>query len=57
MNSTAVTGPATAPAAAGQPVLGPPRVGILPLFDLFGQGPGAAGAFLAQAAEAGIDHI
>jgi len=30
---------------------------MLPPFDLLGHGPGAAGAFLAQAAEAGIDHI
>jgi len=30
---------------------------MLPSFDLLGHGPGAAGAFLAQAAEAGIDHI
>jgi len=30
---------------------------MLPPFDLLGYGPGAAGAFLAQAAEAGIDHI
>jgi alkanesulfonate monooxygenase SsuD/methylene tetrahydromethanopterin reductase-like flavin-dependent oxidoreductase (luciferase family) len=57
MSSTAVTGPATGPAAAVQPAPGPPRVGMLPPFDLLGDGPGAAGAFLAQAAEAGIDHI
>jgi alkanesulfonate monooxygenase SsuD/methylene tetrahydromethanopterin reductase-like flavin-dependent oxidoreductase (luciferase family) len=30
---------------------------MLPPFDLLGHGPGAARAFLAQAAEAGIDHI
>jgi len=57
MSSTAVAGPATGPAAAVQPAPGPPRVGMLPPFDLLGYGPGAAGAFLAQAAEAGIDHI
>jgi alkanesulfonate monooxygenase SsuD/methylene tetrahydromethanopterin reductase-like flavin-dependent oxidoreductase (luciferase family) len=57
MSSTAVTGPAAGPAAAVQPAPGPPRVGMLPPFDLLGDGPGAAGAFLAQAAEAGIDHI
>jgi alkanesulfonate monooxygenase SsuD/methylene tetrahydromethanopterin reductase-like flavin-dependent oxidoreductase (luciferase family) len=57
MSSTAVTGPAAGPAAAVQPAPGPPRVGMLPPFDLLGHGPGAARAFLAQAAEAGIDHI
>jgi alkanesulfonate monooxygenase SsuD/methylene tetrahydromethanopterin reductase-like flavin-dependent oxidoreductase (luciferase family) len=57
MTSTTVTGPATGPAAAVQPASVPPRVGMFPPFDVLGQGPGAAGAFLAQAAEAGIDHV
>jgi len=56
MNSTAVTGPAPGPAAENR-TQASPRVGILPPFDLLGQGPEAAGAFLAQAAEAGIDHV
>ena len=57
MNSTAVTGPATGPAAAENRPSASPRVGMLPPFDLLDRGPGAAGAFLAQAAEAGIDHV
>ena len=56
MNSTAVTGPAPGPAAENRPPASP-RVGMLPPFDLLGRGPGPAGAFLAQAAEAGIDHV
>jgi alkanesulfonate monooxygenase SsuD/methylene tetrahydromethanopterin reductase-like flavin-dependent oxidoreductase (luciferase family) len=57
MNSTAVTGPATGPAAAENRPPASPRVGILPPFDLLGRGPEAAAAFLAQAAGAGIDHV
>jgi probable F420-dependent oxidoreductase len=56
MNSTTVTGPATGPVAENRPPASP-RVGMLPPFDLLDRGPGAAGAFLAQAAEAGIDHV
>ena len=56
MNSTAVTGPAPGPAAENRPPASP-RVGMLPPFDLLGRGPESARAFLAQAAEAGIDHI
>jgi alkanesulfonate monooxygenase SsuD/methylene tetrahydromethanopterin reductase-like flavin-dependent oxidoreductase (luciferase family) len=53
MSSTAVTGPA----AAGQPAPGSPRVGICPPIGLLEQGPATAGAFLAQVAGAGIDHV
>jgi alkanesulfonate monooxygenase SsuD/methylene tetrahydromethanopterin reductase-like flavin-dependent oxidoreductase (luciferase family) len=56
MISTAMTGSAPGPAAEHR-TPATPRVGILPPFDLLGRGPAAAGAFLAQAAEAGIDHV
>src|SRR6266516_6561997 len=57
MSDTAVTGPAPGLAAAESRPPASPRVGMLPPFDLLGRGPGAAGALLAQAAGAGIDHV
>jgi alkanesulfonate monooxygenase SsuD/methylene tetrahydromethanopterin reductase-like flavin-dependent oxidoreductase (luciferase family) len=53
MSSSAVAGPTSgrdnAPAVA--------RVGMFPPFDLLGQGQETARAFLARAADAGIDHV
>jgi alkanesulfonate monooxygenase SsuD/methylene tetrahydromethanopterin reductase-like flavin-dependent oxidoreductase (luciferase family) len=57
MSGTAVTSPATGPAAAGSRAPASPRVGMFPPIGLLERGPGTAGAFLALAAEAGIDHI
>jgi hypothetical protein len=57
MSSTAVTSPATGPAAAGNRVPASPRVGMFPPIGLLERGPETARAFLAQVAGAGIDHI
>jgi len=61
MSSPAATSPAaTSPApdpAAGNRAPAPPRVGMFPPIGLLERGPETAGAFLAQVAGAGIDHI
>src|SRR5499427_6412553 len=57
VTSPAVTSPAPGPVAAENRPQASRRVGMLPPFDLLGRGPEAAGAFLAQAAGAGIDHV
>jgi alkanesulfonate monooxygenase SsuD/methylene tetrahydromethanopterin reductase-like flavin-dependent oxidoreductase (luciferase family) len=57
MSGSTVTSPATGPADAGGRVAAPARVGMFTPFGLLEQGPEATRAFLAQAGQAGIDHV
>ena len=57
MTSRAVTSLTTGLAAARDGGAASARVGMFPPFALLEQGPETAGAFLAQAGEAGIDHV
>jgi alkanesulfonate monooxygenase SsuD/methylene tetrahydromethanopterin reductase-like flavin-dependent oxidoreductase (luciferase family) len=56
MSSRPVTNP-TGLADTGGRAAASARVGMFPPFDLLERGPATAGAFLAQAGEAGIDHV
>jgi alkanesulfonate monooxygenase SsuD/methylene tetrahydromethanopterin reductase-like flavin-dependent oxidoreductase (luciferase family) len=53
----AAAGQTAGTADAGGQVAGSARVGMFPPYDLLEQGPETARAFLAQAGEAGIDHV
>ncbi len=57
MSSRTVTSPAAGPADAGGPAAASARVGMFTPSGLLERGPEAARAFLAQAGEAGIDHV
>ena len=57
MKGRTVTIPAAEPAQAESHAAAPARVGMFAPFGLLEQGPEAARAFLAQAGQAGIDHV
>jgi alkanesulfonate monooxygenase SsuD/methylene tetrahydromethanopterin reductase-like flavin-dependent oxidoreductase (luciferase family) len=57
MSGTPVTSPAAGPARAAGPAAASVRIGMFTPAGLLEQGPEAACAFLAQAGQAGIDHI
>ena len=56
MSSSAVSSRPASPEGASDPAASP-RVGMFPPFDLLDQGQETARAFLAQAGQAGIDHV
>jgi hypothetical protein len=56
MSSSAADSMPTGPAGGAGPA-GSPRVGMFLPFDLLDRGQDTARAFLAQAGQAGIDHV